>query len=199
MKSTSTFLYCIIFTGLLLFTSCTQDKPLPIMGNEPIANFNFLNQDSVSITNDTFKGKVYIADFFFTSCTSICPTMHRVMKDIYTEYKDDPQLMFLSHTIDFKYDTPSKLKSYAKKLDVDGKRWQFAYGTKESVYGIAENSYLSAVIEDSTAKENYIHQGYLLLIDKDRRMRGAYDATNKEQVEQLKRELPILLREQAGK
>ncbi|MES2829314.1 MAG: SCO family protein [Bacteroidota bacterium] len=198
MKNLKSIFLVPVTLFLIHFAGCKSEKPLPIMGNEPIANFTFLNQDSVAITNDTFKNKVYIADFFFTSCTSICPIMHRNMKTIFEEYKDNPEVMFLSHTIDFKYDTPSKLKKYAQKLGVDGGKWQFAHGSKESIYGIAENSYLSAVHEDSTDRENFVHQGYLLLIDKNRRMRGAYDGTNKEQVAQLKRDLPILLAEQAG-
>jgi protein SCO1 len=188
-----------LFALFIFLYSCSEEKPLPVMGNAPIADFEFLNQDSTLINNDTFKDKVYIADFFFTSCTSICPTMHRAMKSIFDEYKNEPQLMFLSHTVDFKYDTPYRLKRYAQKLGVDGHRWQFAYGSKQDVYEIAEKSYLSAVVEDSTAAENYIHQGYFLLIDKNRRIRGAYDATNPDQVAQLKKELPILLKEQATK
>ena len=199
MKLTYPRFPALLLAVTLFFSACKEEKPLPIMGNEPIADFTFLNQDSVAITNDTFKNKIYIADFFFTSCTSICPIMHRNMKEIYTEYKDNPDVMFLSHTIDYKYDTPSQLKKYAQKLGVDGAKWQFAYGTKESVYGIAEKSYLSAVIEDSKEKENYVHQGYFLLIDKNRRMRGAYDGTKTEQVALLKKDLVTLLAEEAKK
>lgn len=169
------------------------------MSPAPIASFNFLNQDSVSITNNTFKGKVYIADFFFTSCTTICPTMHRKMKSLFEEYKDEPNLMFLSHTIDYKYDVPSKLKQYAQKLGVDGPRWQFAYGTKDAIYNIAEKSYLSAVIEDDKDKEGYIHQGWFLLIDGNGRMRGAYDSTNDDQIALLQADLKNLLAETKSK
>ncbi len=199
MKLIDNILTPILLTAILLTSGCKEEKSLPIMGNAPIADFNFLNQDSVSITNNTFKDKIYIADFFFTSCTSICPIMHRNMKAIYDEYKDNTNVMFLSHTIDFKYDTPSKLKEYAQKLGVDGSKWQFAYGSKESIYNIAEKSYLSAVIEDTSAKESYIHQGYLLLIDKQKRMRGAYDGTKDEQVALLKRDLQLLLTEEKKK
>ncbi|MHA4895580.1 SCO family protein [Pedobacter sp. PWIIR3] len=199
MKLTTTYFAALILAFTLLISSCKESKPLPFYGNEPIANFTFLNQDSVSINNDTFKGKIYIADFFFTSCTSICPIMHRNLKAIYEDYKENPYVMFLSHTIDFKYDTPSKLKKYAQKLGVDGPKWQFAYGSKESIYSIAEKSYLTAVIADSSVKENYVHQGYLLLIDKNRRMRGAYDGTKDEQVTMLKKDLATLVAEEAHK
>jgi protein SCO1/2 len=199
MKAKELYLFSLVFSLLFLVSSCKEDKPLPFISPKPIANFNFLNQDSVSITNKTFKGKVYLADFFFTSCTSICPTMHRKLKAIFEEYKDEPNLMFLSHTIDYKYDVPSKLRKYATKLGVDGPKWQFAYGTKDAIYGIAEKSYLSAVIEDQNEKEKYLHQGYFLLIDGNGRMRGAYDSNLDQQMADLKKDLKNLLNETKNK
>lgn len=202
-------------TALVIFISSCQDtKKLPILGPraavtvknadgsmgvdtvyQTIPAFNLLNQDSVNINNDTFKDKIYIADFFFTSCTTICPTMHRNMKTIFEKYKDNPDVMYLSHTIDFKYDHPSVLKKYAQKLGVDGKQWQFAYGSRDSVYKLAERSYLVAVMQDTTARDGYIHQGWLVLIDKQKRLRGAYDGTDPKQVEQLIKDIPVLLAE----
>jgi len=203
----------LLFSSALLFSSCKNDKKLPIYGNrdvetvthadgtttidsvyQTIPAFQFLNQDSVNITNANFKDKIYIADFFFTSCTSICPIMHRNMKVLFEKYKDNPDIMFLSHTIDFKYDTPSKLKKYAQKLGVDGDKWQFAYGPKADVYDIAAN-YLVAVGEDSTNKDGYVHQGWFILVDKDKKIRGAYDGTDDAAVAQLMEDLPVLLAE----
>ena len=185
----------IIILIIFCFVSCQNDKPLPIIGNQPVADFQFVNQDSQIITNKTFDGKIYIANFFFTSCTTICPGMNRVIKSIFDEHKTEPNLMFLSHSIDFKYDTPERLKKYADKLGLKGNRWQFAHGNKSEIYSIAEHSYMSAVIEDNKAKENFIHQGYLLLVDKNRQLRGAYDSDNEEQVAQLKAGVDKLLRE----
>ncbi|RYD71236.1 MAG: SCO family protein [Sphingobacteriales bacterium] len=162
---------------------------------QTIPNWAFLNQDSVLTTNKATDGKVYVADFFFTSCSTICPTMHRNLMTVYNDFKTNPDVMFVSHTIDFKYDKPSVLKKYAQKLGVDNAKWQFLYGSKDSVYTLAEKNYLVAVGEDSTAKDGYIHQGYLVLIDKDRRIRGAYDGTKEDQVEQLKKDIPVLLAE----
>ena len=199
----------------IFFMACNTDKKLPIYGEREVAiskdangnqqidtiyktipDFSFLNQDSVIITQDDFKGKIYVADFFFTSCTTICPTMHRNMKTVYEEFKSNPDIMFLSHTIDFKYDTPSVLKRYAEKLGVNDKRWQFAYGNKEQIYSLAEKNYLTVVEEDSTARDGYIHQGWFGLIDKHKSMRGASDGTKTEQVDQLKKDLVILLAEE---
>ncbi|MEE1885786.1 SCO family protein [Pedobacter flavus] len=212
MKFRSIFLFSILVLSVI--TGCKEEKTLPIYGErhtqetklangeikvdtiyKTIPDWEFLNQDSVLINQKTFENKVYIADFFFTSCSTICPIMHRNMKTIYDEFKNNDDLMFLSHTIDFKYDKPSRLKTYAQKLGVDTKKWQFAYGSKEKVYTIAEKDYLVAANEDSTARDGYIHQGFFILIDKQRRIRGAYDGTNDEQVEKLRKDLPILLKE----
>lgn len=185
----------IITLIIFCLVSCQNKKTLPILGNQPIAEFKFVNQDSMIITNKTFNGKIYIANFFFTSCTTICPGMNRVMKSIFDEYKGDPDLMFLSHSIDFKYDTPERLKRYADKLGLKGNRWQFAHGNKTEIYDIAEHSYMSAVIEDKKVKENFVHQGYLLLVDKNKRLRGAYDSDNEEQIAQLRIDIDRLLQE----
>ncbi|AZI27197.1 SCO family protein [Pedobacter sp. G11] len=200
--------------SVTIFSSCQQEKKLPFYGEryaetikdaagvekidtvyQTIPNWAFLNQDSVLTTNKATDGKVYVADFFFTSCSTICPTMHRNLMTVYNDFKTNPDVMFVSHTIDFKYDKPSVLKKYAQKLGVDNAKWQFLYGSKDSVYTLAEKNYLVAVGEDSTAKDGYIHQGYLVLIDKDRRIRGAYDGTKEDQVEQLKKDIPVLLAE----
>lgn len=207
-------IYALLLPAILLFSSCKENRKLPVYGErevkqiknsdgstgidtvyQTIPDFKFLNQDSTYINNDHFKGKVYVADFFFTSCTSICPIMHRNLKTIFDKFQDNPDVMFLSHTIDFKYDTPSVLKKYAQKLGVDGSKWQFVYGSKDDVYKIAEKSYLVAVQEDGTNRDGYVHQGFLVLVDKDRRIRGAYDGTNPEQVAQLEKDIPVLLAE----
>ena len=205
-------LYILLLLSGILSAGCGNNKTLPYYGERDtktvtnadgstsidtvymqIPPFKFLNQDSVYITEAAFKDKIYVADFFFTSCTTICPTMHRNLKTVFDAFKDNNDVMFLSHTIDFKYDKPSRLKSYAEKLGVDGPKWQFVYGSKDEVYKLAEKSYLVAVGEDSTAKDGYIHQGYLVLIDKDRHIRGAYDGMETAQVEKLKEDMQTLL------
>jgi len=200
---------------IISLNACNNNKKLPIYGQreaviskgadgkekidtvyQTIPAFRFLNQDSTYITQDTFKGKIYVADFFFTSCSTICPIMHRNLKEVYNQYKSNPAVMFLSHTIDFKYDKPSVLKKYAQKLGVDNAKWQFVWGSKAEVYNLAEKNYLTVVKEDSTNRDGFIHQGYLLLIDKEKKMRGAYDGTKTDEVEKLKKDIAILLAEQ---
>jgi protein SCO1/2 len=195
-----------------LFSCGDQEKRLPMIpdgvkttiidGKEvidtiykSIPEFSYYNQDSVLINNNLFDGKIYVADFFFTSCPTICPVMHRNMMKVFEKYKDHPDVMLLSHTIDYKYDKPSKLKAYKTKLGADGKQWQFVWGTKEAIYSTAQHNYLVAVGEDKAAAGGYIHQGYLVLIDKHRRIRNAYDGTNEEQVRKLMIDMDILLKE----
>jgi protein SCO1/2 len=213
IKIKNTTILTLVAVLLFSLAACKNEKKLPFYGQreakitknadgseridtiyKTIPPFKLLNQDSIFITENTFKDKIYVADFFFTSCSTICPTMHRNLKTVFEQYKGHPDVMFLSHTIDFKYDKPSVLKKYAQKLGVDGPKWQFVYGTKTEVYHLAEHDYLTAVAEDSSAKDGYIHQGWLVLIDKKKRMRGAYDGTKTDQVEQLKKDLAILLK-----
>lgn len=198
----------------LLIASCSekQVKKLPIIGERDthesivegetvvdtiyhqIPPFEFLNQDSILITDKNFDGKVYVANFFFTHCPSICPTMQRNLLTVYQKYQNDDRVSFLSHSIDFKYDSPSVLKSYAQKLGVNDSRWQFVTGSKKDIYGISEK-YLVYSKEDSTAPGGYDHQGYLVLIDQNKHIRGAYDGTVNEQVDQLIADLAVLLNE----
>jgi protein SCO1/2 len=198
----------------MVFSSCRPaSKKLPIYGSreavskmvngklttdtiyQTIPDFNFLNQDSVNITNHQFDGKIYIADFFFTRCGTICPVMHRNMYDIYRQYKDNKELQFLSHTIDIKHDRPGVLKAYAKKLGINDARWQFVWGTKDKIYSLAKNSYMSSAVVDDDAEGGFDHSGYLILIDKHRRIRGAYLGFDTAEVQQLKDDLKTLLAE----
>lgn len=207
------FLLISVVGLLILFTACdSSSKKLPILGAreavskevngtvvvdtvyKTIPKFSFLNQDSVEITNKDFDNSIYIADFFFTSCPSICPIMHRNMLKIHDKYKGNEELMFLSHSIDFKYDTPSVLKAYGEKLGISGNQWQFASGSKESIYGIAAD-YMVFAAEDEQVAGGYEHQGWFILIDKDKRVRGAYDGTDDDQVAQLLKDIPVLLAE----
>lgn len=170
-------------------------KPVIDTVYKTISDFSFLNQDSIMVTNKDFDGKIYVADFFFTSCPTICPIMHRNLLKVYEKYKGNPEVMFLSHTIDYRYDIPSRLKAYRTRLGAAGKQWQFVWGAKDLVYAMAQKDYLVSVTEDKAAPGGYVHQGYLVLIDKHRRVREAYDGTKQDQVEKLMGDMDILLKE----
>lgn len=160
-----------------------------------VANFEFINQDSAIVTHDTFKDKIYVTDFFFTSCPTICPVMKREMLRVYEEFKDHPDVLFLSHTIDPKYDTVALLKDYAERLGVSSDKWHFVTGDKEDIYDMGLKSYMVTAMEDETSPGGFIHSGAFILVDKDRRIRGMYDGTQKEQVDVLINDIHRLLKE----
>jgi len=194
--------------GLLVISTWMACKPgdkktLPIYGNrqavtktvngkevtdtiyQTIPRFKFVNQYGDSITNKSLDGDIYVADFFFTSCPSICPVMARNMLKVYNTFKSTGNFKIISHSIDPKHDSVPVLKKYADKLGVTGNTWWFLQGKKEDTYTIAEKNYLVAVSKDSTAAGGYVHQGYFVLVDKQKRVRGAYDGTDPKQVDQL--------------
>lgn len=150
-----------------------------------IAPFQFVDQDSTIITNATFHNQVYVADFFFTSCPTICPIMKQQMLRIYEEYLNDPEVAILSHTIDPKHDTVAVLKDFSEKLGVESSKWHFVTGSQDDIYEIGETSYMVVANEDESAPGGYIHSGAFLLVDKKGRIRGVYDGTVPEQVDIL--------------
>lgn len=161
---------------------------------QQIPEFEFLNQDSVLISNTFFEDGVYVANFFFTHCPSICPTMQRNLLEVYQKFHGDKRVKFLSHSIDFKYDSPSVLKNYGNNLGVDNDQWQFVTGEKKYIYGLADH-YMVYAKEDDKVAGGYDHSGYTLLIDKNRNIRGAYEGTSKEEIQKLIQDLEIILKE----
>jgi protein SCO1/2 len=199
--------YCTLLTAFsILFLGCvTKEKPLPIFGQRDIigadtvyhtiSKFSFVDQDSVTITNETFKDKIYVADFFFTSCRTICPIMKTQMLRVYQATKEMPDVLILSHTIDPEFDTVALLHDFAQRLDVESKRWHFVTGVKDSIYKVAQTSYFATAIEDKTEPDGFVHSGAFLLIDKKGRIRGKYDGTLEEEVNRLISDIKKLRRE----
>jgi protein SCO1/2 len=194
----------ILAGAAIAISACksTSNNALPILGERKLATktvdgktvtdsiyqtipaFTFVNQYGDTITEKSLNGKIYVADFFFTSCPSICPVMHRNMLNVYNEFKSNSDFKILSHSIDPKYDTVPALKKYADKLGISGQSWWFLRGDKDATYKLAE-SYLSHAAEDSTVAGGHVHDGYFILIDKQKHIRGAYDGTVPEQVTKL--------------
>lgn len=200
-----------LLTGCVLLASCAKKEqpPLPIFGEREvegkdtvyhtIANFQFVDQDSATITNDTFKDKIYVADFFFTSCRTICPIMKTQMLRVYDSIQHDPQVRLLSHTIDPKYDTVGLLHDYADRLGVKSDIWHFVTGKQEDIYKIAQTSYFATAMEDKGEVDGFIHSGAFLLIDKERRIRGKYDGTKEDDVNRLMADIARLEKEYGTK
>ena len=197
IKNKALRLACVIVVaGSLFLTSCLpKNEKLPIFGQREvvgtdtvyhtIAPFSFVDQDSAEITNTTFKDKIYVADFFFTSCRTICHIMKSQMLRVYEVTKDMPDVLLLSHTIDPEYDTVALLHDFAQRLEVESKKWHFVTGAKDSIYKIAQTSYFATAMEDKSEPDGFIHSGAFLLIDKSGRIRGKYDGTKEEDVNRL--------------
>ena len=150
-----------------------------------IGKFSFIDQDSSIVTNETFKDKIYVADFFFTSCRTICPIMKTQMHRVYDTIQNDSEVKILSHTIDPEYDSVGLLHDFADRLGVQSSIWHFVTGNKDSIYSIAQKSYFATALEDKSEPDGFIHSGAFLLIDKEQRIRGKYDGTKEEDVNRL--------------
>lgn len=206
----------LLFGLLMAMISCGGSygkKELPVLGRKKIvekevdgktvmdtldhkvAEFAFFDQDSVLITNDSFNGQIYVSDFFFTSCPTICPLMKKQMLRVYDKYEQTPEVAILSHTIDPTYDNVKVLNEYAEALGVESSKWHFVTGDEDIIYELGEKSYMVTAGADEDAPGGYIHSGAFLLVDDLGRIRGVYDGTMEEQVDILLADMDVLLKE----
>jgi len=179
-----------------------EQEQLPILGEKliegtdtlyhTIPEFSFINQEGQEVTLATFEDKIYVVDFFFVSCPTICPVVKAQMLRVLEAYQDEDRLVFLSHTIDPKRDTVERLKKYADNLGVGAPKWHFVTGDKEKLHGIA-SSYFSIAYEDATAPGGFDHSGRLILIDQNKRIRSYCDGTDPKSVDQFIKDIGILL------
>ena len=160
-----------------------------------IPEFAFVDQDSSWVTEETLEDKIYVADFFFTTCPTICPLMKNQMMRIYDKYEENPEVVLLSHSIDPVYDSVRVLKDFASRLGVKTDKWHFVTGKKEDIYTIGEKSYMVTAQEDENEPGGYVHSGAFILVDKDRHIRGFYDGTVREDVDRLMQDMDLLLAE----
>ena len=194
-----------------IFISCASDQTeLPFLGptqtladgsvkHHQIPAFSFVNQYGDTVTNADFDGKVYVADFFFTTCPTICPVMKTQMSRIYDKFKGRDDFKILSHTIDPYHDSVQVLNEYAARLGVEGDMWNFVTGTQDSIYAIGQKSYMVTAAADTANMAEtggFIHSGAFILVDKQRHVRGIYDGTVEQEVSQLIRDLELLLNEE---
>ena len=163
--------------------------------NHTIADFELTNQNGKKITNKTYEGKIYIADFFFTRCQAICISMAYNMSELQEYYKNDADIMFLSHSVTPIIDSVSVLKDYAIKKGVIDEKWNITTGPKTHIYDLARKNYFAVLDEGNGDENDFIHTEQFVLIDKERRIRGFYDGTEKEDMKKIKKDLIILKRE----
>ena len=139
------------------------------------------------------KSYIINVPIIFLNCPTICPIMTTEMLKVYHEFESNSDVLFLSHTIDPENDSIPRLKAHAKHLGIDNKKWHFVTGLKNDIYSIAEDNYYTTAYADSSAPGGYIHSGGLLLIDKNKLIRGVYDGTNPEETNRLIADLEILI------
>jgi protein SCO1/2 len=160
-----------------------------------IADFAFVNQVGDTIRKEDMAGKIYVADFFFTTCPTICPVMKKEMLRVYEQFKGEPNFRILSHSIDPTHDTQAVLKDYAEKLGVpDAATWNFLTGDQEKIFEIGQTSYMTTTMADELEPGGFLHSGAFLLVDQQGRIRGVYDGTKTEQVDRLLADIPKLLK-----
>tara|TARA_Y100001968_G_C19418722_1_gene750517 strand:- start:1648 stop:2316 length:669 start_codon:yes stop_codon:yes gene_type:complete len=156
-----------------------------------ISNFTLTNQNGEKITQENYNDKIYVADFFFTTCQDICPIMTKNMYKLQQELKNDKEILFLSHTVIPEIDNVERLKEYAVVNNVDDSKWNLVTGDKRQIYELARKSYLA--VEDSEfEKYDMIHTENFMLIDKEKQIRGFYDGTNDKEIEKLLSDIQIL-------
>lgn len=182
------------YTLTLIIPGYAQKKVAPISFVRPFA---FTNQDGVTVTEKDVAGKVYVAEYFFTTCKSICPVMNSYMKEVYEKFKDEKDFLILSHTCDPKTDSPAVLKAYAASLGADTRRWMFLTGRKDSLYNAARISY---TIDDpannlKNPEDDFLHTQFWALVDKNGDVRKIYDGISEKEVKKLMKDAAKLLKE----
>ena len=180
---------------LLVVQGCNQSnrEPLPILNTIDVP-YTFVDQDNRPVDQKMFAEKIYVADFFFTTCPTICPIMKTQMLRVYEKYKDDQRIVLLSHSIDPEHDTVEVLHDYGARLGIDADRWHLVTGSKEEIYKTAM-LYGLAAMEDKNAPGGFIHSGSFTLVDRQGRIRGYYRGTEEETVDRLIDDIAWLLNE----
>lgn len=199
------FLFALVaIAGIFLgYPYLAKKKPLPIYQpselnpqlvdvslqhkgkGHTISDFSLLSQLGDTITQANLEGKIYVADFFFTTCPTICPRMTEQFFRVQEQFKNDDEIMLLSHSVFPNHDTVEVLNKYAAEKGVDASKWLLLTGDKRQIYELARKSYFAVTTTGDGGPEDFIHTENFVLVDKEKRLRGFYDGTSKEEVNQL--------------
>ncbi len=215
-KLNSSLLFLLIFSVLMIaiiFQFSNKTRKLPIYNpvdvnprlvdssvrnrshGHKIADFHLINQEGKIITQKDYKNKIYVADFFFTRCTTICPIMSTNMASIQETFKADSDIMFLSMSVTPKIDSIPVLKQYAKKKGAILNKWHITTGDKKHIYDLARKSFMAVLDEGDGGEQDFIHTEQFILIDKKQQIRGFYDGTDPKDIEILKKDILVLKKE----
>lgn len=196
------FFFVLLFAGFVFaltrFIPGFGEVKLPVLGY--VQPFSFTDQDGKVITQSNVMGKVYVAEYFFTTCKSICPKMNTNMKDVYTSLQDEPDFLILSHTVDPQTDSVGRMKVYADSLGASSSKWLFLTGSKDSLYYAARVSYLldDPKNNNQNIADQFIHTQFFALVDKSGRVRKIYDGLKKNELAEMENDVKGLLKESDG-
>ena len=174
-----------VFYGVMMYTTDFAKVKLPVLNT--VQHFSFLKQDSTMISEQQTQGKVYVVEYFFTSCRGICPKMNKNMKAIYERFKSDSNFIVISHTVNPETDSLPVIRHYADSMGANSKNWWFVTGSKEALYKAARESYMLDDPKNNSKNidEQFLHTQFFTLVDRIGRVRGVYDGIKKDEVEQL--------------
>lgn len=210
MKMNKTGIFLISFFLILGITFVTyslrfskEEEKLPVINantGHHVQEFKFVNQEGDTITNEDVKGKIYVVEYFFTTCKGICPRMNENMSQVYKAFRGNESVKILSHTVDPKKDTVGAMKAYSLRFDADPDQWMFLTGDKQELYDVARYSYLISAVDDTSnvdIESDFIHTDRFVLVDKDGYIRGRfYEGTDMGEVNQLIGDIKMLLKEE---
>jgi len=196
-----TAFFILLISGFWFFLFRGTDNwksKLPVLSY--VKSFSFINQSGDTITQNTTSGRVYIANYFFVTCHGICPHMNGNVKKLYQEFKENKELLFLSHTCQPEDDSIPVLAKYADSIGSDGLRWQFLTGNKLDLYNMARESYHIDDPKNNVGKieDQFLHSQFLALVDRSGQVRGIYDGLKEKEMKQLETDISDLLKESSG-
>jgi len=182
------------YAAMIKFTDFEEVK-LPVLNS--VQPFYFVKQDSTVVTQKDLANRVYVAEYFFTTCKGICPKMNKNMQVVYEKFKNNPNFLILSHTVNPENDSVSVLKRYADSLGASPNNWWFLYGSKTDLYKSARESYLLDDPKNSSKNidDQFLHTQFFALVDKQGRVRGIYDGIKKDEVDQLMLDIEEIIKE----
>ena len=190
--------FALLFGGFYVFLYATIDRyksKLPVLNN--VHSFSFTRQDGKQITEKDALGKVNVIEFFFSTCQGICPRLNHNMQKLASHFKDQKDLLILSHTVDPSNDNVERLKKYSDSLGADIQQWWFLTGSKQDLYKSARENYLLDDPQNNSKNinEQFLHTQFFALVDKQGRVRGIYDALKSDEIQKLYGDIEDLLKE----
>lgn len=184
-----------IFSPAQINPDLVDESKQDVTKGHKIADFSLIDQEGNPFNNKQLEGYYYVADFFFTTCPTICPDMSGQLQRVQKKYADDNDFLIVSHTVQPEIDSAAVLKEYAERYEANPEKWIFLTGDKKVIYNLARKSYFAAVTEGDGGPDDFIHTENFVLVDKEKRIRGFYDGTSKSSVDQLITDIEILAQE----